>query len=306
MMGPPGAGKTMLARRLPGILPPFTADEALETSAIHSVAGLLPSGVGLLSERPFRAPHHTASAAALAGGGVPIRPGEVALAHHGCLFLDELLEFQRSAIEALRQPLEDAVVTICRARERAVYPARVMLVAAVNPCPCGYAGSPRCGCSSDRVQSYRSRLSGPLLDRIDIHLALPAARVRDLHGAESGESSAAVRARVVEARERANQRAALLGIAPRPNAALSPRELRRVAVLGPAAERLLSDASERLGLSARAHGKVLRLARTIADLAAAPEIAPAHVAEAVQLRVLDRALPPVSAAVSAQQSVPEA
>lgn len=289
MMGPPGAGKTMLARRLPSILPPLTSEEALETSAIHSVAGTLASSVGLMSERPFRAPHHTATAAALAGGGLPIRPGEIALAHNGCLFLDELLEFGRAAIEALRQPLEDGIVTICRARERAVFPARTLMIAAVNPCPCGYAGSSRCICKADRIAAYRARLSGPLLDRIDIQMSLPPTRVVDLMGDGSGETSKVVRARVLAAREIQAQRALRAETASVINAALTTREIQKVIKLDAHSDALLRSAVERLGMSARGHAKALRLARTIADLERSASVKAPHIAEALQLRALDRA-----------------
>ena len=289
MMGPPGAGKTMLARRLPTILPPLTAEEALETSAVHSVAGTLASNIGLLTERPFRAPHHTATAAALAGGGLPIRPGEIALAHNGCLFLDELLEFGRAAIEVLRQPLEDGIVTICRARERAVFPARTLMIAAVNPCPCGFAGSPRCICGPDRIAAYRARLSGPLLDRIDIQMTLPPIRVTDLMGQTNGESSKEVRARVQAAREMQTRRVERGQTQSPINAALTAREIQRSIVLDAQGDALLRSAVERLGMSARGHAKALRLARTIADLARSTDVKAPHVAEALQLRVLDRA-----------------
>lgn len=289
MMGPPGAGKTMLARRLPGILPPLLPDEAVEITALHSVAGLLPPGVGLLSDRPFRAPHHTASAVALAGGGAPIRPGEIALAHLGCLFLDELLEFGRSALEALRQPLEDGLVTVSRARERAVFPARALVVAAVNPCPCGYAGTRRCVCSADRVAAYRGRLSGPLLDRIDIQIVLPPLPVADLARPPCEEASAAVTARVIAARSAQTARREARAVGARTNAELSPRELAQAAALDGKSRALLSAAADQLGLSARAHDKVLRLARTIADLDGTDAISAGHVAEAVELRLLDHA-----------------
>lgn len=287
MMGPPGAGKTMLARRLPSILPPLLPDEALEITAIHSVAGILPAGAGLLGSRPFRAPHHTASAAALAGGGVPIRPGEIALAHNGCLFLDELLEFGRSALEALRQPLEDGVVTVCRARERTVYPARALFVAAVNPCPCGYAGSRRCACTPERVHAYRARLSGPLLDRIDIQIVLPPTPLSHFTRPSVEEPSSTVRERVEVARAVQSERRSSGEVVARTNAELGPRDLYRVASLDDAARTLLMSSAERLGVSARAHDKLLRLARTIADLEGSTAIASAHVAEAIQLRLLD-------------------
>ncbi|MFT3764929.1 MAG: YifB family Mg chelatase-like AAA ATPase [Minicystis sp.] len=288
-MGPPGAGKTMLARRLPTIMPPLSIDEALEVTAIHSVAGLLGPERGLLAMRPFRAPHHTVSAAGLVGGGDPVRPGEASLAHRGCLFLDELCEFKGSVLESLRQPLEDGAVTICRARARATFPARPLLVGAINPCPCGYAGerSGRCTCTPDRVRAYRARLSGPLLDRIDLHVVLPPVDVAHLQSVGRGEPSALVRERVVRARFAQIERARRMGCAAT-NAALSPRDLERVAQPDAAGARVLAAAVERLGLSARAYGKVLRVARTIADLAGSDAVSASHVAEAVHARLLDR------------------
>jgi magnesium chelatase family protein len=288
LMGPPGAGKTMLARRMPTILPWLSADEALTVTAVHSIAGMLPAGTGLLRERPFRAPHHTVSTVGLVGGGSPVRPGEVSLAHEGCLFLDELLEFRRHTLEALRQPLEDGVVTIARARERATFPARPIVIAAVNPCPCGHHGSPRCTCPRDRVRQYRSRLSGPLLDRIDIQLALPQVAVADLSRGGEGESSHAVRTRVERARAIQRERRRAGEVAVSTNAELGSRDLERVTGLDEAARQLLSSAADRLGLSARAFAKVQRVARTIADLEGSERVASVHVAEAVQLRFLDR------------------
>jgi magnesium chelatase family protein len=293
MIGPPGAGKTMLARRLPGILPPLSSSEALEVTAIHSVAGLLSSTPrGISRHRPFRAPHHTVSEVGLVGGGGDSRPGEVSLAHHGVLFLDELAEFKRSALEALRQPLEDAFVSISRARSKAVYPARPIVVCAMNPCACGYLGdrSGRCSCSPDRIRGYRARLSGPLLDRIDVHVSLPPVNVASLHGGPAGESSAVVRARVQVARDRQAHRTKKGETRASLNAALHTRDVERVAVLCDAGAKLLAAAVSQLGFSARAYGKVLRVARTIADLEGAARIAPSHVAEAIGARVLDRAL----------------
>ncbi len=288
-MGPPGAGKTMLARRLPTIMPPMTLDEALEVTAVHSVAGLLSAERGALASRPFRAPHHTVSAAGLVGGGDPVRPGEVSLAHRGCLFLDELLEFTGGVLASLRQPLEDGYVTICRARARATFPARPLLVGAINPCPCGYAGerSGRCTCAPERVRNYRARLSGPLLDRVDLHVVLPPVDVAHLQSSARGEPSAAVRARVIAARAVQAARAKRLGTA-RTNAALSPRDVERVATPDAAGARLLAGAVEKLGLSARAYGKVLRVARTIADLDHSDAVRAPHVAEAVHARLFDR------------------
>ncbi len=295
MMGPPGAGKTMLARRLPTILPLMTQEEALEVTAIHSVAGLLGAGAGLLADRPFRAPHHTVSVAGLVGGGSPVRPGEVSLAHCGCLFLDELLEFGRATVEALRQPLEDGIIAVSRARERAVFPARPLVVAALNPCPCGYAGTLRCTCPPDRVRSYRQRLSGPLLDRIDLQIALPPVEIADLSfAAATGEPSAVVRERVVQARAAQAARASSGEVGARLNATLGAADLARVASPDAAAERVLRTAAEALGLSARAFGKVLRVARTLADLEGATGVGAPHVAEALHLRLLDRVRAPAA------------
>jgi magnesium chelatase family protein len=290
MIGPPGSGKTMLARRLPTIMPPLTAVEALELTAVHSVAGLLPADQGIVASRPFRAPHHTVSSAGLVGGGDPVRPGEVSLAHHGCLFLDELLEFKRPVLEALRQPIEDGQVAICRVRARVTFPARPLLVAAVNPCPCGFAGerSHRCTCSPERVRQYRARLSGPLLDRIDLHIALPPVDVAHLQGTARGEPSADVRSRVCAARAVQSARARAGMVEGSTNGSLTPRDLERVAAPDAAGARLLALAVERLGLSARAYGKVLRVARTIADLDGSFALRVPDVAEAIQARLLDR------------------
>ena len=297
MIGPPGAGKTMLARRLPALLPPLSTEEALEVTAIHSVAGLLSARHGLSRARPFRAPHHTVSEIGLVGGGDGPRPGEVSLAHHGVLFLDELAEFRRAALEALRQPLEDGVVTISRANAKATFPARVLLVCALNPCYCGWLGdgSGRCACSAERVRAYRAKMSGPLLDRIDVHVVLPPVEVAALQSPASGETSAMVRMRVQGARSIQRDRRVRGEVSAATNAALGSRDLERVAGLCVAGARLLSTAMERLALSARAYGKVLRIARTIADLEGATTASPAHVAEAIGLRVLDRGFRPIAA-----------
>jgi magnesium chelatase family protein len=289
LLGSPGAGKTMLARRLPSILPSMSLDEALETTKIHSVAGTLASGQSLLTERPFRAPHHTISDAGLIGGGSSPRPGEVSLAHGGVLFLDELPEFRRNVLEVLRQPMEDGVVTLSRAAMSLTYPARFMLAAAMNPCPCGYFGDPlhSCSCGPLAIERYRSRISGPLLDRIDIHLEVPAVAYGDLVGEQSGETSAVIRGRVEQAR--AVQRARFQGQrGVHANAHMSARDLRRHCRLSDPVESVLRQAVSRLGLSARAYHRVLKIARTIADLAGAAELTTAHVSEAIQYRSLDR------------------
>jgi magnesium chelatase family protein len=282
-VGPPGSGKTMLARRLPGILPTLSFEEALEATMVYSVAGML-AGRSLVAERPFRAPHHTVSVAGLVGGGPNVRPGEISLAHNGVLFLDELLEFARPALEALRQPLEERSISVVRARRNVTFPADFMLVAALNPCPCGHLGNRlrTCTCSGIAINRYRAKLSGPLLDRIDMHVEVPAVPYRDLALGGPGESSAVVRERVEIARERQRQRG------PRPNARLTSAELTASSTLDPDGHRLLERAVERLALSARAIDRVRRLARTIADLDASASVRAPHVAEALQYRFLDQ------------------
>lgn len=294
MLGAPGSGKSMMANRLPSILPPLTADEALDATLVHSVSGRLPQGSGLLTSRPFRAPHHGISDAGLIGGGAIPRPGEASLAHHGVLFLDELPEFRRSALEALRQPLEEGLVHIGRARATVRLPARFMLVAAMNPCPCGHYGdgTDRCGCSVERVRRYRGRISGPLLDRIDMHVEVRPVRSSELTGRRRPESSAAVRSRVVEARERQLRR--YRDEAVYSNAQLDARLTRRYCRPDDAGAALLEAAIQRLALSGRAFHRVLRLARTIADLDATEAMDPEHVAEAIQYRSLDRRLAAVA------------
>ena len=283
-IGPPGSGKTMLARRLPGLLPPLELAEAIEVTKIQSLAASEPPD-GLARRRPFRSPHPGISTAGMIGGGSVPQPGEVSLAHHGVLFLDELPQFRRDTLEALRHPLEDAEVTVVRARARLTFPARFVLLAAMNPCPCGHLGDPRqeCSCSPRRVESYRGRLSGPLLDRVDLHVEVPALGLDELRG-PMGEPSAAVAERVVAAR------ALQLGRVTSVNAALTSRQVAEVCRLESPAATLLDKAFDQLGLSARAMDRILKVARTIADLAGEGELSAAHIGEAIQYRSLDRRL----------------
>ncbi|MBI4907470.1 MAG: YifB family Mg chelatase-like AAA ATPase [Acidobacteria bacterium] len=284
MIGPPGSGKTMLAKRMPGILPPLTFEEALETTKIHSVAALLPKGAGLLRERPFRAPHHTTSDAGMIGGGSGnLRPGEVSLAHHGVLFLDELPEFPRNVLEILRQPLEDHVVTLARAAMTMTFPANFVLLGAMNPCRCGFYGDPtrECRCTGAEIQRYLGKISGPLLDRIDLHVEVSAVPYKELRGRESGMTSAHMRERVLAAREKQQRRGFY-------NASIPPAKLRDICALEESGERTLEMAVRRMGLSARAHDRILKVARTVADLDGVAGVSAKHIAEAVQYRTLDK------------------
>ncbi len=288
MIGPPGTGKSMLARRIPSILPPMTAAEALEATKIHSVAGLLPPGSGLLRERAFRSPHHTVSNVGLIGGGAHPAPGEVTLAHHGVLFLDELPEFSRVALEVLRQPMEDGFVTISRAAGSARFPSRFMLVAAMNPCPCGYYGDPNheCRCTRTQLQHYRAKISGPLLDRIDLHIEVPATPLRDLQSLPAGASSADLRAGVLAAR---GVQAVRFGAAARTNASMQRRDLERYCRMDAACLEVMNFAIREMKFSPRAHDRILKVARTIADLDGRDALEPGDIQEALGLRALDRA-----------------
>jgi len=290
MIGPPGSGKTMLAKRIPTILPPLTFEEALETTKIHSVAGVLDARAGLVGTRPYRSPHHTISDAGLIGGGIIPRPGEVSLAHNGVLFLDELPEFPRNVLEVMRQPLEDGNVSIARASMSLTFPARFMLAAAMNPCPCGFFNdkSRDCQCTQPMIQRYVSKISGPLLDRIDIHIDVPAVNYKELRGGAGPEGSLQIRDRVLRAREIQLNRFAAAGERIYSNAQMNTRQIRSYCELSTDCERLLERAMTQQGLSARAHDRILKVARTIADLSGDAHIDTKHIAEAIQYRTLDR------------------
>jgi magnesium chelatase family protein len=287
LVGPPGAGKSMLAKRLPTILPPMTLEEALETTKIHSVAGKKRSA-GIVSQRPFRKPHHTISDIGLIGGGSYPQPGEISLAHNGVLFLDELPEYKRHVLEVLRQPLEDRAVNISRARFSIDYPANFMLVAAMNPCPCGFLNHPEkaCGCHPTAVQRYLQRVSGPLLDRIDMHIEVSPVKYTELNQSAAAESSQEIRLRILAARKIQQQRYQDTG--PHANAHMSRRQVEECCQLSPESQKVLQSAMKKLGLSARAYERILKVARTIADLEASPNISTAHLSEAIQYRNLDR------------------
>jgi len=291
MIGPPGSGKTMLAKRIPTILPPMTFEEALETTKIHSIAGIIPKEKAIITERPFRSPHHTVSDAALVGGGSFPKPGEVSFAHHGVLFLDELPEFKKNVLEVLRQPLEDFRVTVSRSKMSLEFPANFMLVAAMNPCPCGFYTDPtkECTCTSVQIQKYMAKISGPLLDRIDIHIEVPAVKYKELASKSNGEKSDTIRERVISAREiqqkRFSESKHIYS-----NADMGSKEIKEFCKIDSAGEELLKMAMTKLGLSARAYDRILKVSRTIADLDKSEKILPQHLSEAIQYRSLDREL----------------
>jgi magnesium chelatase family protein len=290
MIGPPGSGKTMLAKRLPTILPDMNFEESLETTKIHSVMGLIPAESSLIVIRPFRSPHHTISDAGLIGGGQIPKPGEVSLSHHGVLFLDELPEFRKNVLEVMRQPLEEERVTISRAATSLTYPARFMLVAAMNPCPCGYYSDPsnECTCTVPQIQRYRSKISGPLMDRIDIHIEVPAVKYRDLSSRDPGEASREIKKRVDAARRTQLER--FKGMKIYSNAQMTNRHIKKFCPIDDASQKLLELAIDKFGLSARAYTRILKVARTIADLEGKENIEAAHLSEAIQYRSLDRNL----------------
>jgi magnesium chelatase family protein len=290
MIGPPGSGKTMLAKRMPTILPDLIPAESIETTRIYSAVGRLKPGQPLLATRPFRSPHHTISNAGLVGGGSTPTPGEISMAHNGVLFLDELPEFNRQTLEVLRQPLEDGTVTIARAMSSTTFPANFMLIAALNPCPCGYRGDSRrnCHCTPPQIERYMSKISGPLLDRIDIHIEVPAVAFKDLSGGAPGTSSAEMRAQVMRARQMQNARFDHGSI--RYNADMGHRQTRQYCKIDEECQNLLKSSMTELGLSARAHDKILRVARTIADMEQSENIKPLHLNEAINYRMLDRQL----------------
>ncbi len=290
MIGPPGSGKTMLARRLPTILPPLSLEEALETTKIHSVSGLLSQNEALLTIRPFRDPHHTISDAALVGGGMnKIRPGEISLAHHGILFLDELPEFARNVLEVMRQPLENRKITISRTKLTVEYPANFMLVCSMNPCPCGNFGNPvkECSCTSTQIQRYLSKISGPLLDRIDIHIEVPAVKYQDMTSVKPGESSEMIRERVIKARKIQEERFKNIKEVYK-NSDMGSKEIRKFCQLGADSQAIMKNAMDKLGFTARTFDRIQKVARTIADLSASENIKPEHISEAIQYRSLDR------------------
>jgi len=290
MMGPPGAGKTLLARSLPSILPPMTNEEALEVTKVYSISGLLPPDSPFIRQRPFRSPHHTISDAGLIGGGQIPKPGEVSLSHNGVLFLDELPEFKKNVLEVMRQPLEEGRVTISRALSSLTFPSSFMLIAAMNPCPCGFYtdANRECTCTMPQILRYRSKISGPLMDRIDIHVEVPAVKYRDLTGETSGEDSETIKARVNRARE--VQRERFSGKKIYSNAQMTSRHLKKFCQIGENSKKLLEQAIDKLGLSARAYTRILKIARTIADLEQVEDIAAQHISEAIQYRSLDRTL----------------